>query len=323
MAVPKVFISSTYYDLKQERINIAEFIKSLGYEPVLHERSGVTYTQTETLENDCYNEIVNCDMLICIIGNHCGSSSAENDYSITMKELKKAMKDRKKIFIFILNSVFLENKTYLKNKDSGAFVSAYADNIKIHEFIAELKQSNVNNPITPFESTNDIIEMLKGQFAGMFQRLLAREATLTSASTMNDLQETADRMQSMLDNFAEQQEQFIDKFNCSVLVNKVPLQIIRNHLGLTKAYLYLNDMDTLDEFMQLLGFTIEQELPDKVRVYTKKMQGKRQTLKLSEELFDENGTLLDIRNKDKLKSLIEWEEVRVLTDFDDDSDIPF
>ena len=31
MAIPKVFISSTYYDLKQERDNIARFIKDLGY----------------------------------------------------------------------------------------------------------------------------------------------------------------------------------------------------------------------------------------------------------------------------------------------------
>ena len=59
MAVPKIFISSTYYDLRQERSAIADFIKSLGYDPVMHERAGVTYTQNETLEKDCYNEIQN------------------------------------------------------------------------------------------------------------------------------------------------------------------------------------------------------------------------------------------------------------------------
>lgn len=60
-----------------------------------------------------------------------------------------------------------------------------------------------------------------------------------------------------------------------------------------------------------------------IRVYTKTSQNIRQTLKLSEELFDENGVLLDIRNKEKIKSLIDWKEVRTLTAFDDDSDIPF
>ncbi len=322
MAVPKVFISSTYYDLKQERSNLAEFVKGLGYEPVMHERAGVTYTQNETLENDCYNEISNCDILVCIIGNHFGSQSIGNDYSITMNELKSAMKDRKKIFIFIMKDVYVENATYLKNKDNN-FIPAFADNIKIHEFIAELKQTVKNNPITAFDDTSDIIENLKLQFAGMFQRLLTKEATLTNATTMYDLQEITDNMKSILSNFVQEQEQFKEKFDCSVLVNKVPLQIIRNHLGLSKSYLYLNDLDTIDEFMQLLGFSIEQELPDKIRVYTKKAHNKKQTLKLSEELFDENNVLLDIRNKEKLKSLIEWEEVQTLSSFDDDSDIPF
>ena len=106
MAIPKVFISSTYYDLKQERDNIARFIKDLGYEPIMHERAGVTYTQNEPLEKDCYNEIENCEILVCIIGNHFGSQSLGNDYSITMNELKSAMKDRKKIFIFINTNRF-------------------------------------------------------------------------------------------------------------------------------------------------------------------------------------------------------------------------
>ncbi len=321
MAVPKVFISSTYYDLKQERSNLAEFIKGLGYEPVMHERAGVAYTQNEPLENDCYNEISNCDILVCIIGNHFGSQSIGNDYSITMNELKAAMKDRKKIFIFIMKDVYVENATYLKNKDNN-FIPAFADNIKIHEFIAELKQTVKNNPITAFDDTSDIIENLKSQFAGMFQRLLTKEATLTNGTTMYDLQETADRMKTMLDNFVEQQDQFVDKFNCSVLVNKVPLQIIRNHLGLSKSYLYLNDIDTIDEFMQLLGFTIEQELPDLIRVYTRITISMRQTLKLSEELFDENNVLKDIRNKEKLKSFIIWEEEEIKSPFYGDIDIP-
>lgn len=323
MAVPKIFISSTYYDLKQERNNIADFIKNLGYEPVMHERAGVTYTQSETLENDCYNEISYCDILVCIIGNHFGSQAEGNDYSITMNELLAAKKDRKKIFTFIMNNVFVENDTYLKNKENGNFTPAFADNIKIHEFIAEIRKTFNKSPIIPFDSTNDIVENLKLQFAGMFQRLLVQEATLTNSKTMYDLQETADNMKTILANFVQEQEQFKEKFDCSVLVNKVPLQIIRNHLGLAKAYLYLNDIDTLDEFMNLLGFSSSQEPPDMIRVYTKTSQNIRQTLKLSEELFDENGVLLDIRNKEKIKSLIDWKEVRTLTAFDDDSDIPF
>jgi hypothetical protein len=48
MAVPKVFISSIYYDLRQERLNIANYIQELGYEPVLHEMAGVTVNHLNT-----------------------------------------------------------------------------------------------------------------------------------------------------------------------------------------------------------------------------------------------------------------------------------
>ena len=49
MAVPRVFISSTYYDLKQVRNNIGAFIKGLGYETVMHEKSEVAYSQNVPL----------------------------------------------------------------------------------------------------------------------------------------------------------------------------------------------------------------------------------------------------------------------------------
>ena len=113
MAAPRVFISSTFYDLKQVRNNIGDFIKSLGYEPVMHEHSGVAYSQTTPLENDCYHELASCDIVVCIIGNHFGSKSLENDLSITMNEIQNAIKNKKKVYIFIANDVYTENRTYL------------------------------------------------------------------------------------------------------------------------------------------------------------------------------------------------------------------
>lgn len=322
MAVPKIFISSTYYDLKQERNNIADFIKNLGYEPVMHERAGVTYTQSETLENDCYNEISYCDILVCIIGNHFGSQAEGNDYSITMNELLAAKKDRKKIFTFIMNNVFVENDTYLKNKENGNFTPAFADNIKIHEFIAEIRKTFNKSPIIQFDSTNDIVENLKLQFAGMFQRLLVQEATLTNSKTMYDLQETADNMKTILTDFINQQELVAQKFNSAVFANKMPFQIIRTHLGLNRAFLIIDDLDTLDKFMSLIGFV--QDKSDLVykRSYFKNNGNIQQILNLSDELFDESNSFKDIRNKLLLNEYIVWEE-KTIEAFDDDSDIPF
>ena len=37
MAKPRVFISSTFYDLRQVRQDLDQFIMSLGYEPIRNE----------------------------------------------------------------------------------------------------------------------------------------------------------------------------------------------------------------------------------------------------------------------------------------------
>ena len=175
MAAPRVFISSTYYDLKHVRNDIGDFIRSLGYTPVMHDRGGVAYTQTDTIENSCYSELTTCDIVICIIGNHFGTQASTGDFSITMEELRTAIKNKKKIYIFIAKDVYIENRTYMQNKDSGTFRPAYADNIKIHQFIEELRLAIKNNPIESFETTTDIVNSLKSQFAGLFQNFLARD----------------------------------------------------------------------------------------------------------------------------------------------------
>ena len=43
MAIPRVFVSSTCYDLKYIRENLKYFIRTLGYEPVLSEEGSVYY----------------------------------------------------------------------------------------------------------------------------------------------------------------------------------------------------------------------------------------------------------------------------------------
>mgnify|MGYP002509079807 CR=1 FL=1 len=68
----------------------------------MHERSGVAYTQTEPLEMDCYHELASCDIVVCIIGNHFGSKSSTNDFSITMNEINTAIKNKKKVRLNLL-----------------------------------------------------------------------------------------------------------------------------------------------------------------------------------------------------------------------------
>ena len=67
MAKPRIFISSTFYDLKQIRSDLDNFIESLGYETIRNEDGEIPYGNNDALEEYCYKEIKNADILISII----------------------------------------------------------------------------------------------------------------------------------------------------------------------------------------------------------------------------------------------------------------
>lgn len=72
----------------------------------MHEYSSVTYTQNTELENDCYHELSSCEIVVCIIGNHFGTSSSKNQLSITMNEIDIAIKQKKK-YIFLYQEMYI------------------------------------------------------------------------------------------------------------------------------------------------------------------------------------------------------------------------
>lgn len=320
MAAPRVFISSTFYDLKQVRNNIGDFIKSLGYEPVMHEHSGVAYSQTTPLENDCYHELASCDIVVCIIGNHFGSKSLENDLSITMNEIQNAIKNKKKVYIFIANDVYTENRTYLLNKDSGTFKSAYTDDIRIHEFIADLNNTVKNHVIVSFETTDQIIDTLKSQFAGLLQNLLQREASMTDAKTAYDLQQSADRMKEIINDFECQKEEFFRKFDSSVFSNNRIAFTIKTYLGMEKSAFFAADIEALDEFMKTADFfTAEVDNPfEDERKYIKDYCGKITTLILKQTLVNEDKTFKKFIKKEDLER-----DIIFNIENKNDDDLPF
>lgn len=329
MAIPRIFISSTYYDLKHVRNELGEFIKGLGYEAVMHDKGKVTYRQNETLENSCYNEIQNCDILVCIIGQKYGTQSSENDYSITMNELNNAIKARKKIYVFIAKDVYIENNTYAANMDTGQFKAVYADDIKIHEYIYEMKSAVLNHPITPFENVNEIMESLRNQFAGMFQNFLRQEATLSESKTYYDLEKISNEINVLVSTMKSEKDEFFYKFSNSIFATNYILNVIRQKIGMKSAIFFAKDKGALVEIMELMGYTTDDDIFGDAIVFTKDLQDKIIELKLLHEAFDKNGDLKDIRKKSEVDKLLLYEE-KEFDKFEDndlglnlEDDIPF
>lgn len=120
MAKPRVFISSTFYDLKQIRIELDKFIESLGYEPVRNEVGDIPYGKDDALQTYCYREVGNVDILVSILGGRYGSKAITEEptqeYSISQMELKTALTEDKQVFVFVEKDVLIEYETYFSKQ---------------------------------------------------------------------------------------------------------------------------------------------------------------------------------------------------------------
>jgi len=202
MARPRVFISSTFYDLKQIRADLEFFIRGLGYEPVMHEKGQVPYGKDKKLEASCYAEIQRTDMVISIIGGRFGSASQQSTpYSITQTELKTAIEAGKQVFIFIERSVHAEYFTYQKNKDLKGMRFSHVDNPAVYQFIEEILALPQNNATTAFDGVSEIIDYLREQWAGLFQRFLQDQERVEEQSVIKSLQSTASTLQDLVTYF--------------------------------------------------------------------------------------------------------------------------
>ena len=143
MAKPRVFISSTCYDLKEIRSQIREFIFDYGYEPILSEFGDIFFDYGEHPQDSCFKEIEKCQMFVLIIGNSFGSTyykttSVSAPSSITMEEFAKSIKCNLPKHVFINRFVDYDYQNYVRAWDK--YIHKLRDEGKLSEENAENKQ---------------------------------------------------------------------------------------------------------------------------------------------------------------------------------------
>ncbi len=199
MAKPRVFISSTFYDLRQVREDLDRFISGLGYEAVLFEAGDIAYGKDRPPEGYVHREIELCDILICIIGGRHGTESEEQPgSSITQLELKTALENQVQVFIFIEQSVNSEYGTYLLNKDNAGITYRFVDDPRVYKFIELVHNLPRNNPIAPFQTASDIVEILRNQWAGLFQRFLQDQKRFQEIRTLEEMKSVAGTLEQLV-----------------------------------------------------------------------------------------------------------------------------
>lgn len=204
MPSPKIFVSSTCYDLGMAREQLRSFLLRMGYDPVMSEYADVLYDPRTHTHTSCLQEVPNADMVVVLIGSRFGGKiipealsniDLENlanssfdvtvlddpeKLSITQLEVLKAIDSSVPVFAFVEEKVMHDHFVYQKNKDLVDKIKfpsiGKLDSAKyIFEFINFLHHRNKGNSVISFSKVEDIETHLRKQWGGLFQRLLREQ----------------------------------------------------------------------------------------------------------------------------------------------------
>jgi hypothetical protein len=201
MAKPRIFISSTFYDLKQVRSSLEVFVRSLGFDPVLSEKGSIAYSPDVPLDESCYREAESCDVFVLIIGGRYGSeisSEKENKRelenkgfydqyeSITRKEYDSAIQRDIPAYVLIEKSVYSEYEIFKRNRENDTVKYASVSSVNVFTFIDYVLNQPRNSPVYQFELSSEIEIWLREQWAGLFRELIRTRADRAQLSSLSD-----------------------------------------------------------------------------------------------------------------------------------------
>jgi len=289
MARPRVFISSTYFDLRVVRADLERFVTEAGYEPVLFERGHVPYGKDDPLEESCYREVSGCDILVAIIGGKYGTQSKDERHSISQRELRTAIELGKQIYVFVEASVHAEHRTYLANKDVLGFKPSAVDDIRVFQFLEEVFALPGGNPVEPFAISEDIIHYLREQWAGLFQRLLQESARQKEINIIEGLQATASTLNQLV-TYLTQERSKGDTVIKEILLSSHPaFAAIKKAAGIQYRVVF-HSLSELDALLSARGYHRDEHPPVKGFLdwdHSKEPKG----IRVRSCIFDEHGKL--------------------------------
>lgn len=331
MAKPRIFLSSTYYDLKQIRADLERFIREQGYDPILNELGNIPYGKDERLEEYCYKEINGIDILVSVIGGRFGSSSKKEDKSISQMELNTAIELNKQVYIFIDKNVYQEYQFYLNNKTTKDVKYKYADNVKIHEFIEFVESLPNNNTIHSFETSRDITNFLKEQWAGLFQRFLQEQTRIKEVNLIQGLETTSNTLNQLVKFLTQDRDKKDIDINEILMSNHPAFEELQQTLGINHR-IYFTNYKELDSLLKSKGFKPEmfviENLDDDEPVLDEEnhhwlsiRRNKHYMIKVSNNIFNNENKLKIFRKEDWNKKFIEF----TITDIEieENDDLPF
>jgi hypothetical protein len=271
MATPRVFVSSTYYDLKYIRENLRYFIKTIGYEPTLSEDGNVFYNPKKHTHDSCLNEVPSCQIFILIIGGRFGGQFKASEKSITNEEYLEAVKQKIPVFALVEQAVFQEHHVFNENfRNNTPEINEKirypsVDNPKVFSFIDEVRKNSVNNAVVPFRDFSDIEDYLRKQWAGMMFNFLHESIEESRvADTLEKLTEVSSKIEILseliLNSVGSEKSQIVIKLYDAIMRYEVSRDLAFFKINLTPDDLIR--YSSLDEFLDAHDKAIEPYPPE-------------------------------------------------------------
>lgn len=231
MATPRIFVSSTCYDLQEIRFQLRNFINDFGYDAVMSEFDDIFYGYDKHVQDSCLDEISKCQLFILVVGNNYGSfyhqenQDTKTPDSVTLREFRKALEVKIPKHVFINKYVDYDYKNYKRALDKATLKHFQKNEIpddKTAEVKAEIKSNfdesyhfpydsyryifyfleivydlKENNAINTFETFIDIKDSLRKQWAGFLYESLTRKEKNVSV-VIQPLESKIDRIEKNL-----------------------------------------------------------------------------------------------------------------------------
>jgi hypothetical protein len=160
---PKVFVSSTFFDLRQVRDDLRSFIEELGYEPLLSEHPSFPIDPSLTTIENCRRRVEqDADLFILIVGARYGSRDPDSSRSVTNIEYLAARAKGVPVYAFIEKR--LEPLLSLWKAQPTVDLSTEIDTPDLLRFIDNIRGDD-KVWTSSFERASEILECLRAQFA--------------------------------------------------------------------------------------------------------------------------------------------------------------
>lgn len=163
MPKPRIFLSSTCYDLSSIRSELTIFLEKRGFEVINSENANFGVTPGIHSHTACINAVEQADFLLLLIGSRHGGTYIGSTSSITNEEYRAAEKLEIPRIVAVQRSVSDYIKTYKRNP-TGDHKHIVDDN-RIFSFIDYISSGHSDNWIHTFETVENLRNVLNTQFA--------------------------------------------------------------------------------------------------------------------------------------------------------------